>query len=421
MTTLTDSEQPTRFAKFFAPALAALGQGLGGLQVLVIFWWARTASGPDALPLADAYFYLFSWATIPAGLVGQGVLYSLWIRNRWRSRQALLISVASCSAMSMAVYCASLPYLFATRQGTPLGLVVTMAGSSVVVAISFIVAAHAASRGNAWLLSGLTVPTNATSLACFMFSRGSIEALAVGALLGGSTFVAFATWWCNRHGWGFETNTHPGRGEFFSISMRAFTGYGLVLVWQSAVLALPAGAGSLYNVSARIAQGLATIVVNAPLPRLINAVTIKHRQLWRYHFLVTSAALTLGVVSGALCVLWPSDALYIAAFTALWLAALSLNLTTQRWVTAATGHLSLLYVAGVGVAFMVLGLFVARGDFFSLTMLLALVSLSEIAAATAASVGTTRVRPTTYWAIGIAAAVIALWGLAAVVPLAVTG
>lgn len=421
MTTLTEVEKPTRFAKFFAPALAALGQGLGGLQVLVIFWWARAASGPDALPLADAYFYLFSWATIPAGLMGQGVLYSLWIRNKWRSRRALVTSVLGCSVVSIAVYGASLPYMFATREGTPFALVATMAGSSVVVAISFIVAAHAASRGNAWLLSGLTVPTNATSLACFVVSGGSIEALAVGALVGGSVFVAFAVWWCNRHGWGFEANSHPDRGEFFSISMRAFTGYGLVLVWQSAVLALPAGAGSLYNVSARIAQGLATIVVNAPLPRLINALTIKTRQLWRYHALVTSSALAVGVVAGALCLLWPVGALYIAAFTALWLAALSLNLTTQRWVTAATGHLSLLYVAGVGVAFMLVGLLVARSDFFSLTMLLALVSLSEIAAATAASIGTHRVRATLTWALAITVAVVALWSLSAVVPLAVTG
>lgn len=382
--------------------LAATGQGLGALQALAIIYYLRTTTGtPHETTYkndADAYFFFFATATIPGAMISLGLIYALWLRHRWGTKKHFHRATTITTTISLtASITAYLYYTTVKDTPPPLTTFILIATGGTLTTLVHLYAAKIATTGNANWLSATTTLTNLLGLGALLASHGNIQWLAAGQLLGTATYLAAIIHHTHKNPL-THTTTHPATpSEIISLSIRAICGYGLVLAWQAAVIRLTPGQTTTFNVIARIANGLATVIVNAPLPKLINTHTIKENHLWRFTGIIVLTSTLINTTCLALHHHTPHPLTAACAIGITWFSAIGLNAITQRYIAATHSADRIYYIAAAVTAMMALALTLPHHPNFNLPWIFAAVITTEIITCLAASIRTTRIRPNLLW------------------------
>lgn len=149
----------------FAPSMAsAAAQGLGLLQIVVLFW------GRGATTESDLYFLLFLWTQVGYQLVLAGIVYPIWLRGHGASAPTVRLMAASTIPLAViSAGCGLLVWVGSGHsQSGASGIAILFAFQGVFASAYWIGALWISSQGGPLFVSGATLLPNLTAVALGM-------------------------------------------------------------------------------------------------------------------------------------------------------------------------------------------------------------------------------------------------------------
>jgi hypothetical protein len=315
-------------------SLAAATQGLGLLQLGLLI-------GGNPSSESDAYFYLITWAQLPAQLLLSGFVYPTWLsgtanigaRVRWALSAAPVLAV-------LGVVIASVVFSALSTGPQSFELHVALfAVLGVGLSAGWALALRLSADGNSSWVSSVTLASNLLSCVMLLVTLGAaqsdrltfmLSAQIVGMLI---TVVMISA--RHRDIWRRLTreavNARVTDSKVDWYLAQSVFGYGGLLVLQTASVALAPAALSILGLIGRFVSGLNTVITSAVVPRLVNSGSSSDRSA--ILFIRYSCLMSLSVAATACAIGWVSQNsswLPQAALVCAWFAAAVLNSTFKR-------------------------------------------------------------------------------------------
>lgn len=391
----------TRGLRLFAAAGASQAAGL----VLIIMVLRFSSAS-----VSDQYFFFLAWASVPVFIVTYGIMYPLWLRGHACDARSIAIAAVCMSSLIILGQLVSSHIVVVERgaQSVTFSLAVVTGTFGVASGASNLAGWFLASRGSGiWPGVVGLCPNVGGCLAIAVFaSSGDLQAVCLGAGVGQTVgalvgLVLALPAVRSRHQIAAQERVRANAGSVVALSLRALSGYGVGLSSQTAVLTLSAGSVSLFAVLSRLTGGLIAVIVNAAVPPLVNRNGVSPR-LWLY--LSATMAATLG---GAIALgLWGPNLPWDGygswlGVCALWLAAATLNATTQAAMLREPGNAGVMRVVIVACLGILAVVASVMFDVVSLPLIFSISVAVEMAGAIGAAWRTAQFAPTLGWSSAI--------------------
>lgn len=316
-----------------SPFLAALTQGLGLLQLLLLVGGSPSSE-------SDSYFYLITWAQLPTQILLSGYVYPTWLSAVTGVRRRLILSLTAAPLVGIAgVLCAAFIFsgLTAPHAGFA-GQVGLFSVLALLLTAGWAFALRLSADGTTSWASSVTLAANVLSCAVLGVLWSAPQSTRLTAMLAAQIvgMVLTVTLIIRKNPGIFvrlfhePTNARQASSKVDWYLAQAIAAYGGLLVLQTASIALAPAALSILGLIGRFVSGLNTVITSALVPRLVHANTTSDHNAVSFVRITSFISLVVALAASVAGFVFGSNLASQVTIVLCWFAAATLNSTFKR-------------------------------------------------------------------------------------------